>query len=50
MARPKMLTHQLVVRVDESTYERLAEEADAKGMHPTQLARWIVRHWLDEAS
>ena len=48
VARPKTFTHQLVVRVDEATYERLAIAATDDGRTPTQLARWLITRWLDE--
>lgn len=48
VARPKKLTHQLVVRVDEETYQRLAKAADRDGRQPTQLARHLIQRWLEE--
>lgn len=48
VARPKTFTHQLVVRVDEATYQRLATAAELDGRTPTQLARWLITRWLDE--
>lgn len=48
MARPKTLTHQLVVRVDEDTYQRLARAAQEDGRQPTQLARHLIQRWLED--
>lgn len=50
VARPKNFTHQLVVRVDEATYERLATAAQRDGRTPTQLARWLITRWLDDTN
>lgn len=48
MAETRNLPRQIVVRVSETTYERLREAAMEDRRPHTQLARKIIEDWLDE--
>lgn len=46
--RPVVMTHQIVVRVDEALYDALKQDAIAHGRTVSQSVRFLLRRWVTD--